>query len=102
MIKTNKALGLNVAIEVWRCLEDIAIVWLTKLFNNIFRFNKVPDERRRSILVPIFKNKGNIQNYTNYKGIKLMIHTMKFWKRVIEYRLRKIDNRLQKSVLFYT
>jgi Reverse transcriptase (RNA-dependent DNA polymerase) len=50
----------------------------------------MPDEWRRSILVPIFKNKGDIQSYTNYRGIKLMSHTMKLRKRVIEHRLRKL------------
>ena len=25
----------------------------------------------------------------NYKGIKLMIHTMKLWEKVIEHRLRE-------------
>jgi hypothetical protein len=69
--------------------DDIPIeVWLTKLFNIIFRSNKMPDEWRRSILVPIFKNKGDIQSYTNYRGIKLMSHTMKRWERVIEHHLR--------------
>jgi Reverse transcriptase (RNA-dependent DNA polymerase) len=48
------------------------------------------DEWRRSILVPIFKNKGDIQNCTNYRGIKFMSHTMKLWERVIEHRLRKL------------
>jgi Reverse transcriptase (RNA-dependent DNA polymerase) len=90
-MKSGKALGPNdIPIEVWRCLGDIAIVRLTKLFNIIFRFNKMPDELRRSILVPIFKNKGDIQSYTNYRGIKLMSHTMKLWERVIEHRLRKL------------
>jgi hypothetical protein len=57
-MKTGKALGPDDSpIEVWRCLGDIAIMWLTKLFNIIFRSNKMPDEWRRSILVPIFKNK---------------------------------------------
>jgi hypothetical protein len=57
-MKTSKVLGpYDIPIEVWRCLGDIAIVWLTKLFNIIFRSNKMPDEWRRSILVPIFKNK---------------------------------------------
>jgi Reverse transcriptase (RNA-dependent DNA polymerase) len=65
-------------------------VWLTKLFNIIFRSNKMPDEWRRSILVPIFKNKGDIQSCTNYREIKLMSHTMKLWERVIEHRLRKL------------
>jgi hypothetical protein len=77
-IKISKALGPDdIPIEEWRCLGDITIVWLTKLFNIIFRSNKIPDEWRRSILVPIFKNKGDIQSYTNYRGIKLMSHTMK-------------------------
>jgi len=45
-------------------------------------------EEWRSILVPIYKNKGDIQSCTNYRGIKLMSHTMKLWERVIEHRLR--------------
>ena len=48
----------------------------------------MPDERKKSILIPIYKNKGDIQNYANYKGIKLMSHTMKLRKRVIKNRVR--------------
>jgi hypothetical protein len=44
-MKTGKALGPDdTPIEVWSCLGDIAIVWLTKLFNTIFRSNKMSDE----------------------------------------------------------
>jgi hypothetical protein len=46
-----------ILIEVWRTLEDVAIVWVTKLCNLIYRSNKMPDEWSQSILVPIFKNK---------------------------------------------
>ena len=81
-----------IPIEVWKGLGDIAIVWLTKLFNLIFRANKMPEEWRRSILVPIFKNKGDVQSCTNYRGIKLMSHTMKLWERVIEHRLRRMTS----------
>ena len=77
-MKGGKAMG--IPIKVWRCLRDIAIVWLTKMFNNIFRSNKMPEEWRRSILVPIFKNKGDIQSCTNYWGIKLMSHIMNLWE----------------------
>ena len=38
----------GIPIKVWRCLGDIAIVWLTKPFNHIFQSNKMPDEWRRS------------------------------------------------------
>jgi hypothetical protein len=78
MMKGGKAMGLDgIPIEVWKTPGDVAIVWLTKLFNLIFRSNKMSDEWRRSILVPIFKNKGDVQSCTNYRGIKLMSHTMK-------------------------
>jgi hypothetical protein len=87
-MKGGKAMGLDgIPIEVWKCLGDSAIVWLTKLFNHIFRSNRMPGEWR-STLVSIFKNKGYIQSCTNYRDIKLMSHTMKLWERVIEHRLR--------------
>jgi hypothetical protein len=60
MMKGGKTTGPDcIPIEVWRGLGDIAIVWLTKLFNLIFWANKMPEEWRWSILVPIFKNKGS-------------------------------------------
>jgi hypothetical protein len=77
-MKGGKTMSPNeISIEVWRTLGNVAIVWFTKLFNLIFRSNKMPDEWRRSILVPFFKNKGDVQSCTNYRGIKLMSHTMK-------------------------
>jgi hypothetical protein len=91
-MKGGKTMGPNgIPIEAWKCFGDIAIVWLTKLFNNIFRSNRMPDEWR-STLVSIFKNKGDIQSCTNYRGIKLMTHTMKLWERVIEHRLRRMTH----------
>jgi hypothetical protein len=46
-------------IEAWGYLGDIAMVWLTKLFNHTFRSNKILD-KWRSILVPIYKNSRDI------------------------------------------
>jgi hypothetical protein len=90
-MKGGKAMDSDgIPIKVWRCLGDVTIVWLTKLFNIIFRSNKMFDEWRQIILVPIFKNKGDAQSCTNYQGIKLMSHTMKLWKRIIEHHLREI------------
>jgi hypothetical protein len=92
-MKGGKTMGPNgIPIKVLKCLGDIAIVWLTKLFNHIFRSKKIPDEWRRSTVVPIFKNKGDIQSCTNYPGIKLMSHTMKLWEAVIEHRLREMTH----------
>ena len=43
---------------------------------------------RDSILIHIFKNKGDVQSCSNYRGIKLISHSMKLWERVVERRLR--------------
>ncbi|XP_071683346.1 uncharacterized protein [Lolium perenne] len=92
-MKGGMAMGPDcIPIEVWRGLRDIAIVWLTKLFKSIFRANKMPEEWRCSILVPIFKNKGGVQSFTNYSGIKLIIHTMNLWEGFIEHRLRRMTS----------
>ena len=86
----GKAMGPNnIPIEVWKCLGGKGIIWLTKLFNEILRSKRMPEEWRRSTLIPIYKNKGDIQNCGNYRGIKFMSHTMKLWERVIKHRLRK-------------
>ncbi|MCI4382159.1 hypothetical protein PGIGA_G00260580 [Pangasianodon gigas] len=60
------------------------------LFNRVLESEKMPEEWRSSVLVPIFKNKGDVQSCSNYRGIKLMSHTMKLWERVVEARLRKV------------
>ncbi|KAL5157576.1 Craniofacial development protein 2 [Glycine soja] len=89
-MSNGKAVGPdNIPIEVWKTLGDRGLEWLTKLFNEIMRSKRMPEKWRRSTLVPIYKNKGDIQNCANYRGIKLMSHTMKLWERVIERRLRK-------------
>lgn len=39
------------------------------------------NEWRKSILVLIYKNESDIQNYFVYYGIKLMYHTNNFGKK---------------------
>ena len=60
-----------------------------KFFNRLLRGEKMPDEWRRSVLVPLYKGKGDIKECGNYRGIKLMRHTMKLWERIIEAKIRK-------------
>ena len=73
-----------IPIEDWKGLEEIGVIWLIKLFNKIVATKRIPDYWTKSILISIYKNKRDIQNCANYRGIKLMSHTIKLWKRVIE------------------
>ncbi|GJT16441.1 hypothetical protein Tco_0875147 [Tanacetum coccineum] len=86
----NKAVGPDqILIEAWRCLGYEGGTWLTCLFNKIFTSAKMPEEWRLSEVIPIYKNTDGAQVYSNYRGIKLLCHTMKLWERVIEKRLRR-------------
>ncbi|GJV53663.1 retrovirus-related pol polyprotein LINE-1 [Tanacetum coccineum] len=77
MMGRNKVIGPDqIPIEAWRCLEDEGVKWLTCLFNNIFLSAKMPEEWRLSEVIPIYKNKGDAQACSNYRGIKLLSHTM--------------------------
>ncbi|VFQ72228.1 unnamed protein product [Cuscuta campestris] len=90
VMRSGRALGPDeIPVEFWKHAGRGAWVWLTKLFDVILRTARMPDEWRESLLVPLFKGKGDIQSCENYRGIKLLSHTMKVWERVIEYRVRK-------------
>ncbi|KAK3517219.1 hypothetical protein QTP70_001127 [Hemibagrus guttatus] len=90
-MKSGKAVGPDdIPVEVWKCLGEAAVEFLANLFNRVLESERMPEEWRRSVLVPIFKNKGDVQSCSNYRGIKLMCHTMKVWERVVEARLRKV------------
>ena len=91
-MKKDKAVGPDeLPVEVWKCMGEIGIKFLTRLVNrlNARRMGeRMPEKWRRSVLIPIYKNKGDTQSSGNYRGIKLMSHTMKVWERIIEARLR--------------
>ena len=88
-MKSGKAVGTDcIPVEAWRSLGEMAVELFTRVFNQILEGERMPDEWRKSILVPIFKNKGDVQSCGNYRGIKFISHAMKVWERVVEARLR--------------
>ena len=89
-MKRGKAVGPDgIPAEAWKCLGKIGIDFLMSLFNDIVHSNTMPKEWRRSILVPIYKGKGDVQDCGNYRG-KSLPPTMKIWER--EKRLKKMVN----------
>ena len=60
-MKTGKAVGPDdIPVEAWKCLGELAIHFPARLFNKILEDERMPDEWRRSVLIPIFKNKGDV------------------------------------------
>ena len=62
-MKNGMAVGPHdIPVEVWKCLGEIALEFLTKLYNRTMESDRMPEEWRDSILIPIFKNNGDIQS----------------------------------------
>ena len=57
------------------------------LTEKVYDQEKKPDAWRDSMIVPIYKENGEIQDCRNYQGIIVMLHTMKTWERIIERRV---------------
>ena len=88
-MKNGKAAGPdNIPVEVWKSLGEEGIDILWDLMQKIFNQEKMPEEWRGSLIIPIYKGKGDIQECGNYRGIKLISHTMKIWEKIIEKRIR--------------
>ncbi|CAK1589283.1 unnamed protein product [Parnassius mnemosyne] len=87
-IKNHKSVGPDsIPADLWKLLGPIAVQWLTKLFNQILTSMKIPKSWRHSYLVPFYKNKGDVSDCGNYRGIKLTSHTLKLWERILNNRL---------------
>ena len=77
MMKSGKAVGPdNTPVDVWKCIEESVLEFLTKLYNRTLESEMIPEEWRDNVLVPIFKKNGDVQSCINYRGIQLIIHNM--------------------------
>ena len=78
----------NIPVEIWRRLGEESSEMLWDLMRKIYRQEKMPKEWRESSIIPIYQEKGDIQDCGNYRGIKLLSQAMKLWERIIEARVR--------------
>ncbi|XP_045451669.1 uncharacterized protein LOC123660658 [Melitaea cinxia] len=81
----------DIPVEFWKRMGDTGVLFLTKLFNN-FLADEIPDEWRKSFLIPFYKHKGDIRLCDNYRAIKLISHSFEIWERVINQRLLEITS----------
>jgi len=48
-----------------------------------------PEDWKSSVVLPIYKGKGDPMECGSYRGIKLLEHAMKVVERIFEYRIRQ-------------
>ena len=89
-MKNRKAREMDwIPVEVWKCLGEEGIDMLWNLMQGICEQEKIATVWIDSVIIPIYKDKGDMQDCGHYRGIKLMPPTMKIWERIIDRRLRE-------------
>ena len=68
---------------------------MTSMFNVFLEQERVPDEWKKAIIVPLFKNKGSRLDCGNYRGISLISVPSKTFMRVL---LNKIKPQLEEKL----
>jgi exonuclease III len=87
-MKNGKAVGPDeIPADFWKFIGPVGVAWLTRLFNTIQQDGAIPESWRLSHLVPFYKNKGDVTQCGNYRGIKLTSHTLKVWERILNRRI---------------
>ena len=86
-LKTAKSPGIDdLAAEVFKSACDLLSPYL---FNKIFMSGEYPDSWQKGIIVPIYKNKGDINSTNNYRGITLINVIAKIFSHVLLNRINK-------------
>ena len=82
-MKKGKAVGPgDIPVEAWKVLIIARSQIIARNLPKYYKLRKIPNEWRNSTIIPIFNNKGDIQGYNNYRGIKLMSHTLEMWEKI--------------------
>ena len=92
-MKSGKATGTSeVNEEMIVASGEIGIKVMMELCQRVLDGRKMPDEWRTSVIVSIFKGKGDVMSCGSYKGVKLLEHAMKIVERVLEKRILTLVN----------
>jgi hypothetical protein len=67
-------------------MEDLIL----RLINSILKTGQIPDILKVGLLNPIFNNKGDKNNSTNYQGITVMPAISKIMETILRERIAPI------------
>ena len=73
LLKNSKSAGLySIINEVLKAIGEEILPVLNKLFNFIYNSGYYPSGWRKALIVPIYKNKGDLDDPNYYRGIALI------------------------------
>ena len=90
-MKLGKAAGPSeVNMDMIMASGKFGVGVLKKLCQRVLDGKGMPEEWKTSVVVPIFKGKGDVMDCGAYRGVKLLERAMKIVKRVLEKRTREL------------
>ena len=92
-MKSGKASGTSgVSVKMIVASGEIGVKVMMELCQRVLDGRGMPDECETSVIVPIFKGKGDVMSCGLYRGVKLLEHAMKIVEKVLERRIRTLIN----------
>ena len=87
---SHKAPGLSwLVAEMIQATGDIRTPWILDLCNGIVKEGSIPEDWKSSVVLSIYKGKGDPMECGSYRGIKLLEHAMKDVESIFEHRIRQ-------------
>ena len=92
-MKSGKVTGPSeVSVEMIVASGEIGVKVMMELCQRVLDGRGMPDEWKTSVIVPIFRRKGDVMSCGSYNGIKLLEHAMRIIERVLERRIQTLIN----------
>ena len=71
---------------------EIGVKVMMELCQHVLHGRGMPDEWKTSVIVLIFKGKGDMMSCRSYRGVKLLKHVIKIDGRILERRIQTLVN----------
>jgi len=89
-MRRHKATGLSgLVAEMIQATGDIETQRILDLCNGIVKGGCIPEDWKSSVVLPVYKGKGDPTECRFYRGIKLLEHAMKVVERIFAHRIRQ-------------
>ena len=82
----------DVCAEMISAVGEVGISVMVEFCQCVLHEKEMLDKWQTSVWLPIFKKKGDVRNYSTYRGVKLLGHAMKIIERVQERRNLELVN----------
>jgi len=75
--------------EMIQATGDIGTQCILNLCNGTVKEGCIPEDWKSSVVLPIYKGKGDPMECVSDRGIKLLEHAIKMVERIFEHRIRQ-------------